>query len=405
MADETISTLAAVPRPEVSSTVAQVAVLAALAATGALATNILLPSLPAMAASLNVSSAAVTSAITIFLAVFAVGQLVVGPISDRYGRRWPVLAGFVVFCAGSIWCGLANDLPSLLTGRVIQGAGACATSVLSRAIARDLFSGAALARAMALIMIAMAAAPGFSPLLGGALDHYFGWRSEFAFVGAFAAAGALAYGAVLGETHHATRTPLNPRAIARNYLGLIADRRFLVPAATVSLIMGGLFAMFSAAPRILIEGMHFTPIQLGLFFAGTVMVVFTAGMLATRLAPRFGLDRSIRGGLVAAAGGSIAILAASIFNPSFPSFLAAMCLFLLGMGIVNPLGTAQALSPFGEKAGAASALLGFWQMMGAAIGVWLTANVSHAAMFALGIVLTIASLLAVALYAMRAKTA
>ena len=153
--------------------------LAALAATGTLATNILLPSLPQMAASLKVSSAAVTSAITIFLAVFAVGQLVVGPISDRYGRRWPVLIGFAVFFAGSIWCGLATDLPSLLVGRVIQAAGACATSVLSRAIARDLFSGAALARAMALIMIAMAAAPGFSPLLGGALDHYFGWRSEF----------------------------------------------------------------------------------------------------------------------------------------------------------------------------------------------------------------------------------
>jgi DHA1 family bicyclomycin/chloramphenicol resistance-like MFS transporter len=356
-----------------------------------------------MAASLNVSSAAVTSAITVFLAVFALGQLVVGPISDRYGRRWPVLAGFAVFFAGSIWCGLATDLPGLLAGRVVQAAGACATSVLSRAIARDLFSGAALGRAMALIMIAMAAAPGFSPLLGGALDHLFGWRSEFVFVGAFAAIGALGYGAVLGETHHSTRIPLNPLAIARNYLGLVADRRFLVPAATVSLIMGGLFAMFSAAPRILIEGLHFSPIQLGLFFAGTVMIVFAAGMLATKLAPRFGLDRSIRGGLLAAAAGSVAILLVSIFNASFLPFLGGMCVFLLGMGIVNPLGTAQALSPFGEKAGAASALLGFWQMMAAAIGVWLAASVSHEAMFALGIVLTVASLLAAGLYTMRAK--
>src|SRR6267378_928674 len=374
MADQTV-TIDTTPLPEVSSTFAEIAVLAVLAATGTLATNILLPSLPQMAASLKVSSAAVTSAITVFLAVFALGQLVVGPISDRYGRRWPVLTGFAVFFAGSIWCGLATDLPSLLAGRVIQAAGACATSVLSRAIARDLFSGAALGRAMALIMIAMAAAPGFSPLLGGALDHYFGWRSEFALVAAFAGLGALAYGSVFGETHHATRAPLDPLAIAKNYLGLIVDRRFVVPAVTVSLIMGGLFAMFSAAPRILIEAMHLTPIQLGLFFAGTVLIVFAAGMLATKLAPRYGLDRSIRGGLLVSATGSIAMLVVSRFSPTFLPFLGGMSVFLLG----------------------------FWQMMNAAIGVWLAATVSHDAMFALGIVLTAFSLIAVGFYTLRAR--
>jgi DHA1 family bicyclomycin/chloramphenicol resistance-like MFS transporter len=404
MTDQTAA-IDAGPPAEASSTVLQIAVLAGLAATGTLATNILLPSLPQMASSLNVTTAAVTSAITIFLAVFAIGQLAVGPISDRYGRRWPVLIGFAVFFAGSVWCALAADLTSLLAGRVIQAAGACATSVLSRAIARDLFSGAALARAMALIMIAMAAAPGFSPLLGGALEHAFGWRSEFVLVAAFAALGAAAYATVFGETHHATRTPLDPLAIARNYVGLMADRRFVVPAATVSLIMGGLFSIFSAAPRILIEAMHFTPIQLGLFFAGTVLIVFAAGMLATKLAPRYGLDRSIRGGLFAAATGSIAMLLVALYSPSFLPFLAAMSVFLLGMGIVNPLGTAQALSPFGEKAGAASALVGFWQMMTAAIGVWLAATISANALFALGVVLTVFSLLALGIYTQRVRAA
>src|ERR1700729_3159202 len=127
MADQTVATIA-VPQQEASSSFAQIAVLAALAATGTLATNILLPSLPQMAASLHVSTAEVTASITVFLAVFAIGQLAVGPISDRYGRRWPVLSGFAVFLAGSAWCGFANDLPDLLIGRVIQAAGACATS-------------------------------------------------------------------------------------------------------------------------------------------------------------------------------------------------------------------------------------------------------------------------------------
>src|SRR6266545_4698567 len=398
MTDQTAA-IDASPRTEASSTALQIAVLAGLAATGTLATNILLPSLPQMAASLNVTSAAVTSAITIFLAVFAVGQLAVGPISDRYGRRWPVLIGFAVFFAGSVWCALAADLTSLLIGRVIQAAGACATSVLSRAIARDMFSGAALARAMALIMIVMSAAPGFSPLLGGALDHSFGWRSEFALAAAFAAAGAIAYGIILGETHNSIRTPLNPVAIARTYAGLLGDRRFAIPAATASLIIGGLFSMFSAAPRLFIEALHFTPIQLGLFFAGTVFIVFAAGMLATKLAPRYGLDRPIRAGLWATAASSVAILLISMTSPTFLPFLGAMSVYLLGMGVVSPLATARALSPFGEKAGAASALLGFWQMMNAAIGVWLAATVSYEAMFALGVVLSAFSLLALGLYA------
>lgn len=403
MTDEALSATAEIAPGQSASTALQIAVLAALASLGTLATNILLPSLPQMAASLKVSTATVTASITVFLAMFAIGQLLVGPISDRYGRRAPVLAGFVVFIAGSIWCGLATDLPGLLIGRLIQAAGACSTSVLSRAIARDLFSGAALGRAMALIMIAMAAAPGFSPLLGGALDHAFGWRSEFVFVGGFAALSAAAFAAVLGETHRSIRIPLNPLAIAQSYSALSADRRFLVPAATVSLIMGGLFAMFSAAPRVLIEGLRFTPIALGLFFAGTVLIVFAAGMLATRLAPRFGLDRAVHSGLLLAATGSVAILLVAVFDNSFLPFLGAMSLFLLGMGIVNPLGTAQALSPFGDRAGAASALLGFWQMMGAALGVWLAATITRDAMIALGVVLSVASTLALLLYAMRRK--
>jgi MFS transporter, DHA1 family, multidrug resistance protein len=381
----------------------QVAVLATLSASGTLATNILLPSLPRIAVAVGVSSAQVTAAITIFLAMFALGQLVVGPLSDRFGRRLPVMVGFAVFFLGSVWCALANDLPTLLAGRVVQAAGACATSVLSRAIARDLFEGEKLARVLTFVMVAMAAAPGFSPLVGGALDHFFGWRSAFAFVAIFAAVAAMAYSLVFGETHHASRTALDPLAIARNYWALSTDRRFVIPAATVSLILGALFAMFSALPRVLIEGLGFTPLQLGLFFAGTVMIVFSAGIIATKIVPRLGLDRSIGIALALAGVGGAVVLLVALFDGHFLPFLAGACVFLLGMGMVNPLCSAQTLSPFGDRAGAASALLGFWQMLAAALGVSLAASIAKDAMTGLGLVLVLASILAAALYQLRRK--
>ncbi len=404
MTDQAIADPALAPStPRASLT--QVAVLAALAAIGTLATNIFLPSLPQIGRALGVPTATVTSAITVFLAAFALGQLIVGPLSDRYGRFRPVVIGFIIFIAGSIWCALATDLSQLLLGRVVQALGACATSVLSRAIARDLFSGEALARTLALIMIAMAAAPGFSPLLGGALDHYFGWRAEFAFVAMFAGIAAIAYAIRLGETHHGARTPLAPRGIMTTYLRLSFERRFLIPAATVSLILGGLYAMFAATPRILIETMQFSPMGLGAFFAGTVLIVFAAGMTATRFASQFGLERSIQAGLLLAVAGGMAILLVAVSHGGFWPFLGGISVFLLGMGIVNPLGTAQALSPFGTNAGAASALLGFWQMIGAAFGVWMSATIIDDAMIALGVVLALGATLALIVYQFRAETA
>ncbi|OSI59831.1 multidrug effflux MFS transporter [Bradyrhizobium canariense] len=381
----------------------QVAVLAALSASGTLATNILLPSLPSIAVAVGVTSAQVTSTITIFLAMFAVGQLVVGPLSDRFGRRIPVMIGFAVFFAGSIWCALANDLAALLIGRVVQAGGACATSVLSRAIARDLFQGEKLARVLTFVMVAMAAAPGFSPLVGGALDHFFGWRSAFVFVGIFAVVAALAFLAAFGETHPAPRAEFDFSTISKNYWLLSTDRRFLVPAATVSLILGALFAMFSALPRVLIEGLDFTPMQLGLFFAGTVMIVFSAGIIATRIVPHLGLDRSICIGLALACVGGGMVLLFALFDGRFLPFLVGACVFLLGMGMVNPLCSAQALSPFGDRAGAASALLGFWQMLAAALGVSLAAVIASNPMIGLGLVLVLASSLASAIYQVRGK--
>ena len=381
-----------------------VAVICAFAAMGTLATNIFLPSLPSIAADLHVSSAAVTSTISVFLGVFAVGQLIVGPLSDRFGRRMPILVGLCIFVIGTVWCALAGDLANLLIARSIQASGACTATVLSRAIARDLFDGQALAKVMALTTIATAAAPGFSPLVGSALDHFFGWRSEFGFVAVFAICALLAYATLLGETNgaatnRAANVSVNPLAVGRSYLGLIRDVRFVVPARTAGLMMAALFAIFSGAPRVLLEHFGFSPVALGLLFAGVVFIVFGASMLAPRLSERLGIYRATLVGLGAAVIGAIALLlAVLIAKDSFLPFLLTATLFLFGLGIASPLSSAAALSPFGKKAGVAAALFGFAQMAGAACGALLAAVVSSDPTLGLAIVLALSSPLAMILH-------
>jgi len=379
------------------------AVICAFAATGILSTNIFLPSLPTIAADLHVSSAAVTSTITVFLAIFAVGQLIVGPLSDRLGRQMPILVGLCIFVLGTIWCAFAGDLLGLLIGRSIQASGACAIAVLSRAIARDLFDGQALAKTMASITMATAAAPGFSPLVGSTLDHLFGWRAEFAFVAIFAACTGVAYVAFVGETKVATGSSLHPRSVIRSYLGLLRDARFVAPAKTASLLMAGLFAVFSGAPRILLEGFGLSPVTLGLLFAGVVFLVFGAGMLAPRLSSRLGLHHATLVGLaLAVVGGLALLLAVWVARNSLLPFLVTASVFLFGLGIASPLSSAAALSPFGNKAGAAAALFGFSQMAGAACGTSLAAVLATDPAIGLGTVVALAPLLALILHGRKA---
>ena len=375
--------------------------LAGLAALGSLATNIILPAFPAMGAELRTSVKDLSATLGTFFVAFAVGQLFVGPLSDRFGRTPLVLCGLFTFVAGSAVCALASDMPQLIAGRVVQALGVCATSVLSRAIARDLFEGQVLARALSLIMVAMAASPGFSPLLGGAFNSLLGWRAIFWVMGLLAVLLGLHYVTRLGETHPAgRRAALSLPAVAGTYWQLLLDRRFIAPALSVSLVVGSLYMFFAMAPALLIEGFGFSPFGLALFFASTVFVVFGAGLLAPRLAQRWGTTRAARTGIVTAFAGSIALL---IGPQDAYYFSAALTVFLLGMGMINPLGTAVTLQPFGQQAGAASALLGFLQMGCAALTIGVASALAMPAYLAFCIVL--AASLALSLLVFRGPAA
>ena len=362
---------AVVPDRSDTLTTGRLALLASLAALGALATNIMLPAFPAIALELGVAPRELAWTLSSFFIVFAVGQLFVGPLSDTLGRARLVLGGLIVFVAGSIVCTLAPSLPVLIAGRAIQALGACAASVLARAIARDLYHGPELTRALALVMIAMAAAPGFSPALGTGMTLAFGWRSTFVLVAVAGVLVALHYRLGAGETLPVDRRrPAHPLAIARTYRDLSIDPRFIAPALTVSLIIGCLYSFFGAAPAILMTGMGLSSTGLSIFFAATVLVVFGSGLLTGRLVARWGAPRvGMAGLLVAAVGGLWLLLQGGAAAPA--PFMAAVTLFLAGMGFVNPVGTAIALEPFGDRAGIASALLGFLQMSCAAIGTAL----------------------------------
>jgi DHA1 family bicyclomycin/chloramphenicol resistance-like MFS transporter len=372
--------------------------LAGLAALGALATNIILPAFPLMGAELAISPPQLGLLLSSFFIAFALGQLFVGPLADRFGRKPLVLGGLIVFAAGSAVCALASDLSLLVLGRIVQALGACAASVLARAIARDLFDGEALGRALALTMIAGAAAPGFSPLLGSILSGLFGWRISFIVVAVFGLALAWHYVGHIGETHPvARRAPLAFSSVASTYRDLAADQRFLLPALAVSLVIGGLYSFFAAAPGVLMNTLGLSAIQLGLSFAGTVLIVMAAGFLAPRLARRQGGHIVGLVGLFFALGGGLAMFGFAS-SPSFTTFTMAIALYLFGMGLINPLGSAIALQPFGRHAGSASSLLGFLQMSCAAIGAFFASALPFSPPISLAIVLTMATALAIAVF-------
>lgn len=380
-----------------------IALLAGLSAISTLSTNIILPAFPDIGEQLGVSARELGLTLSSFFITFALAQLVVGPLADSYGRKKLILVGLSIFIVGTVVGGLAGSFETLIIGRVIQALGVCAAAVLARAVARDLFEGETLARALSLTMIATAAAPGFSPLLGSVLTTTLGWRAIFILVGLAAFAVAVFYASTLGETHPAKRrVPLSLPGVIVAYGKLAVDGKFILPALSMSLLMSGLFASFGAAPAILINGIGLSSLHVGFYFAATVFVVFAAGMAAPRLAHRYGPQIITTGGILTALLGGVLLLIGPE-SPGLGWYTLSMVMFLWGMGLANPLGTAITMSPFGKQAGLASALLGFLTMAAAATATWLGSVMIFPAVVTLGGIQTTACLIALLLFLLRGK--
>jgi MFS transporter, DHA1 family, multidrug resistance protein len=349
------------------------ALLSAITALAFCGLHMVVPALPLLVAVFTDTPAHVQLVVSLYLAGIAAGQLVYGPVSDRFGRRPVLLAGLAAFLVGTALCGAAWSLPALIAGRVLQALGACAGVVLSRAMIRDVYEREAAARGLALVMMAMTLAPAISPALGAYLAEWFGWRAVFAVLGGLGGVVLVATVIWLGETNR-RRVRLDLAGMAGANLALLRSPAFVGFAVCGACTSASWFTFIASAPHILAEALHRPPSTYGLMILLPMATYMLGNAAAARFAPRFGSLHLLLAGRALAFA---AALAMALWAGSAP--LSVWLLFVpiglaeIGDGISGPAVMAAALSTHPRLAGTASGLMGFLQMAAAAVGSFVVA--------------------------------
>ena len=341
-----------------------IALLTFMVALNQMSLGLYLPSMPSMAEALNTSVGQVQLTLTMFVAGFAVSQLVWGPVTDRFGRRPTLLVGLAVFTAAGIACAIAETVEQLIVFRFFQALGACAGQVVSRSIVRDTTEGAESAKVMSYIALAMSLSPAVTPSIGGQLHALFGWRSNFvllALIGLTLA--AIAFLRLPETTRGKVPDAIHLVPMLRNYGTLLRDRSYRGYILCIGGMFGCLMAYQTGSPFVLMTELGWSPQAYGLLILFNVFGFLSGSITAARLAPRLGIRRMVR-------ASSIVVLASGVLLLAFPlaghlstaGVIAPMVLFLFGMGIGIPSAMAGSLQGFPYIAGSASALMGFTQM-------------------------------------------
>lgn len=342
-------------------TLALTALLAALTAIGPLSTDLYLPSLPDIGRAFGVSATQVQLTLSAYLFGFAAGQIVYGPISDRHGRRSVLLAAVAVFCVASLICTVAPSIETLIAARCVQAFGAAGAIVLARAVVRDLYSGARAGKELSVMGAIMALAPIAGPVVGGVLHTAFGWRSAFgALLVAGLALGLMAWMKLPETLKYPAPEPVTMRAMAAIYRSLLKRRDFLLYAGIVAACYAGLFAWLSSASFILQDIYGVTPLAFAFYFLPSAVGFLIGTSIASRIVSRIGIQRTIGFGATALLGGGVAMILALLFAPaSIFAVVLPASLYIVGLGLTFPQAMAGGLTPFPDRAGAASSLLGF----------------------------------------------
>lgn len=350
------------------------ALLIGAVALGPISTDLYLPSVPALGRDLGADVAATQLTLSVFLIGFALAQIPVGPMSDRFGRRPVLLAGVALYIVASLACAFAASIEVLIVARAIQAMGACAGVVLGRAIVRDIYGRDRAARMLAYIGSAMALAPAIGPIVGGMVQAWLGWRWNF---GLLAACGAILLAAAWRRLAETNAWP-DPRALSAtriiaNYGALLANRVYLGFALAVAFGYAGLFAFISGSSFVLIETLGVPVESFGFHFAAVVAGYIAGTQIAGRLTLRLGIERMVPIGCAFSlvGGGAMVLLVlgglAARDRWGAVAVVAPMVCYTVGIGVVMPNAQAGAIGPFPRMAGTASALMGFLQMAIAAL--------------------------------------
>ncbi|MFI7592965.1 multidrug effflux MFS transporter [Micromonospora sp. NPDC049359] len=337
-----------------------VLVLGALIAIGPLTIDMYLPALPAITTGLQTTETAVQLTLTGTLVGLALGQLLIGPVSDVVGRRLPLLAGLAAHIVASVLCVVAPNIAVLGALRVLQGLGVAAATVVATAVVRDLFSGASFARIFSRLMLVMGLAPVLAPTLGSGLLRWTEWRGVFAALAVLGALLIVVAAMKLPETLDVSRRRHGGvAATLRDYRGLVSDRAFVGLVLVAGLAMASLFAYVSGSSFVLQREYGLDEQQFGLAFGAGAVGLIGATQFNVRLLRRYTPQQILVLALVAGtAAGLLLVLFAATGIGGLGTLLASLWLVLAAAGLALPNAPALAMSRHSEAAGTAAALLG-----------------------------------------------
>lgn len=354
-------------------------VLGLITAVGPFAIDMYLPALPGIGAALHASPAAVQMTLTIYFVTVGVAQPVFGPMSDIFGRKAPIYAGLGIFILGSIGCALAPNIETLIAFRAVQALGSCAGQVAPRAIVRDLHTGAAAAKMMGLLMLVFSVSPILAPLTGSGIIAVLGWRAVFWAITAAAVLALFLAVTQLKETRPAhLRADSTWRTVLVNYRALLTDPTFVGLAFVSAFGISAFFVYLANASFVIIGHFGLTSAQFSLCFALNAVAFIGAGQFAGRITARFGLARVARRAVIGFASATALLTAAVAAGfAGLPLIMALLFVAYACLGLVLPTTSVLAMERHGDKAGAASAMLGSIQMITGSLCMAMTAFFSR----------------------------